>query len=313
MWRQRIEVVRGSGIYTTDAPLYPEDMSERLSRFGVDPAELAGCRALDIGCDAGQFSFFLEDCGAKVTALDISDPESSGFALVHDLRDSSVEYVQASVYDLDPVDFGQFDFIGFYGVFYHLKHPLLALERISAVSAEGALLLGSGTLIDNWFHRTDDETSALGANLSAITRDVVGDASIMNVDSLDELSLCGFAEHLWLRDSTSWFVPTRRCLEGWLRTGGFDVDDVWQFTWTTPAFHGTTQMNVGGLQFKAHKIGEPRREYELVHYEQIFGDRTDTSEIYDFTIPTSGQVRRLGERITELEAQVAELKRPDGR
>ena len=85
-WRQRIEVVPGSGIFTTDAPLYPEDMGERLTRFGLSPSDVVGRRVLDIGADAGQFSFYLEECGAEVTALDISDPRSTGFALLQELR-----------------------------------------------------------------------------------------------------------------------------------------------------------------------------------------------------------------------------------
>lgn len=312
-WRQRIEVVPGSGIYTTDEPLYPEDMGERLTRFGLSPSDMAGRRVLDIGADAGQFSFYLEECGADVTALDISDPRSTGFALLQELRGSSVRYVQASVYDLDPVDVGRFDLIAFYGIFYHLKHPLLAFERMASVSRDNAILIGSGTLIDNWFHVGDDATSTRGANLAAITRDVVTDPAVMNVDRISELPLCGFSEEWWLGDKTSWFIPTRACLEGWLRASGFQVDDVWQFTWSIPGFHRTAEVTAGALQFRGRLVAAPKREYELDDYERIFGDRTERSEVYEFAIPTSGQVRRLGARIAELEAQVAELKRPDDR
>ena len=312
-WRQRIEVVPGSGIFTTDAPLYPEDMGERLTRFGLSPSDVVGRRVLDIGADAGQFSFYLEECGAEVTALDISDPRSTGFALLQELRGSSVRYVQASVYDLDPADFGHFDLVAFYGIFYHLKHPLLALERIGSVCGADAILIGSGTLIDNWFHRGDDASSTRGANLAAITRQVVGDPDVMNVEQISELPLCGFSEQYWLGDSTSWFIPTRACLEGWLRASGFQIDDVWQFTWSIPGFHRTAEVTAGALQFRARLVAAPKREYELDDYERIFGDRTERSEVYEFAIPTSGQVRRLGERVAELESKVAELTRPAGR
>ena len=34
------------------------------------------------------------------------------------------------MYELDPKTFGTFDMVFFFGVLYHLRHPLLALEKI---------------------------------------------------------------------------------------------------------------------------------------------------------------------------------------
>jgi len=42
------------------------------------------------------------------------------------------------VYDVSPRTVGQFDIVLFMGVLYHLKHPLLALERVCAVAREMA-------------------------------------------------------------------------------------------------------------------------------------------------------------------------------
>jgi tRNA (mo5U34)-methyltransferase len=44
-----------------------------------------------------------------------------------------------NVYDLEPRRLGTFDLVLFYGVFYHLKHPQLALERIRSICT-GTLL-----------------------------------------------------------------------------------------------------------------------------------------------------------------------------
>ena len=41
-----------------------------------------------------------------------------------------MRYVQANVYDLDPESLGTFDVVLFLGVLYHLRHPLLALDRL---------------------------------------------------------------------------------------------------------------------------------------------------------------------------------------
>jgi tRNA (mo5U34)-methyltransferase len=38
-----------------------------------------------------------------------------------------------NVYDLEPKRLGTFDLVLFYGVFYHLKHPQYALERLRSI------------------------------------------------------------------------------------------------------------------------------------------------------------------------------------
>jgi hypothetical protein len=82
-------------------------------------------------------TFYAEDCGADVVALDIQDPQTNGFGVLHDIRKSSATHVTASIYDIHPDLFGTFDVVVFSGVHYHLKHPLLALERLSSVTAIG--------------------------------------------------------------------------------------------------------------------------------------------------------------------------------
>ena len=45
-----------------------------------------------------------------------------------------------NVYDLHPRTFGTFDLVLFFGVLYHLRHPLLALEKIHGICS-GTLLM----------------------------------------------------------------------------------------------------------------------------------------------------------------------------
>src|ERR1019366_4993208 len=47
---------------------------------------------------------------------------------------SHVDYRQMDVYELSPERIGRFDIVLFLGVLYHLKHPLLALERVCSVT-----------------------------------------------------------------------------------------------------------------------------------------------------------------------------------
>lgn len=105
----------------------------RLKQFPI-PEDLSGKRVLDIGAWDGWFSFEMERRGASVVATDlVSNPK---FLLARDMLNSKVEYRVSSVYDLRPEQLGHFDIVLFLGVLYHLKHPLLGLERVCALGRD---------------------------------------------------------------------------------------------------------------------------------------------------------------------------------
>ncbi len=112
-------------------------MAERASCFQI-PQDLAGKRVLDVGCADGYFTFLAESRGANVVAIDSWPRE--GFFLAHEVLNSRAEFCHMSVYDLGPDTFGLFDIVFFFGVYYHLKSPLLALERIASVTREYAII-----------------------------------------------------------------------------------------------------------------------------------------------------------------------------
>ena len=76
----------------------------------------------------------MERLGASVTAIDYVDLDS--FRFLAKVFRSKARYLKLDVYELDPAVHGTFDIVLFLGVLYHLKHPLLALERICAVTKE---------------------------------------------------------------------------------------------------------------------------------------------------------------------------------
>ncbi|MDX2182037.1 MAG: methyltransferase domain-containing protein [Bryobacteraceae bacterium] len=108
-------------------------LRDRIGQFPI-PDDLRGKRALDIGTWDGWFAFELERRGAQVVAVDTWD--NPNFREAHTRLGSRVEYLQADVYELSPDVHGRFDIVLFMGVLYHLKHPLLALERVCALSTD---------------------------------------------------------------------------------------------------------------------------------------------------------------------------------
>lgn len=122
-WYHQIEVLPG---LTT-----PGVNDSQLVLRALDlPDDMSGLRVLDIGTRDGFFAFECERRGANVTAVDYMPSEQTGFPVARELLGSKVEFQQANVYDLSHEKFGEFDLVLFLGVLYHLRDPMLALDRI---------------------------------------------------------------------------------------------------------------------------------------------------------------------------------------
>ena len=98
-------------------------------------------RVLDIGTAEGFFAFEAERRGAaEVIAIDSFPDSIRRFQICKAALDSQVQGYLCNVYDLSAKTFGTFDVVMFFGVLYHLRHPLLALEKIAEVCT-GTLLM----------------------------------------------------------------------------------------------------------------------------------------------------------------------------
>ena len=120
------------------------NLRARLDQWPL-PQDLRGRRVLDIGAASGWNSFECERRGAEVVAVDCVEYEE--LVAVKRLRQSKIEYVIAEVEEITPERFGFFEYVLFFGVFYHLRHPLLALENVCAVTRGVAFI--ESYVIDN--------------------------------------------------------------------------------------------------------------------------------------------------------------------
>ncbi len=109
----------------------------RLGLFGL-PEDLRGRRVLDIGAWDGWFSFECERRGAAVVAVDCVELDT--FLEARQFLNSKVEYLTLDVNELSARRLGRFDIVLFFGVFYHLRHPLLGLEKAVEMSSDVALI-----------------------------------------------------------------------------------------------------------------------------------------------------------------------------
>ena len=126
----------------TTSPLTQEGLIrrrfERRLRLLQIPEDLTGWTVLDIGAWHGFFSFECERRGAdRVMAVDRFAWDKFGMDEFLDAKarlGSRVEHRHLDVHELDPDEIGQFDLVLLLGVFYHLRNPLQALERIRRVT-----------------------------------------------------------------------------------------------------------------------------------------------------------------------------------
>jgi tRNA (mo5U34)-methyltransferase len=150
----------------------------RWSRFPL-PAVLEHKRVLDTGAWDGWFSFEAERRGAQVTAIDCI--EVAHFLEIHQKLHSRVNYRILDFYELSEAGLGTFDYVLFLGILYHLKHPLLALEMVCALTTDTAIVESFVTDGDTWREHATDiptmefyETDELGNQLDNWTGPTVG-------------------------------------------------------------------------------------------------------------------------------------------
>ena len=146
-----------------------DTLRKRYTRFPI-PEDLTGKRVLDIGAWDGWFSFEAERHGAAVTAIDCV--EVPNFLEIQKKLGSRVSYRLLDFYELPEAGLGVFDFVFCLGILYHLKHPLLALEIVCALTTDTAIVESFVTDANTWREHQDEvptmefyETDELGNQL----------------------------------------------------------------------------------------------------------------------------------------------------
>ncbi len=136
----------GNGVVT---PGWSDPVRDKLPWFGL-PDDMTGLRVLDVGCAEGFFSFEAERRGAaEVVSVDFEPKCIRRFELCAEALGSKVTHPQVlSVYKLDPALLGTFDLVMFFGLLYHLEHPLMGIKRVAAMTS-GTLLVASVTIETN--------------------------------------------------------------------------------------------------------------------------------------------------------------------
>jgi tRNA (mo5U34)-methyltransferase len=172
------------------------------------PEDLSGKRALDIGCNAGFYSFELARRGAQVLAVDFDERylRQAAWARGELGLDDRVELRQLSVYDLATLDEEPFDVVLFLGLLYHLRHPLLALDLVAEKTA--------GTLAFQTLTLPGEDALQVPENISIDDRERMREAGWPHM---------AFIENELAGDATNWWAPDAACVEAMLRSTGMEI------------------------------------------------------------------------------------------
>jgi tRNA (mo5U34)-methyltransferase len=236
-WYQRFELL--PGVFTPGK--VPTNAKQTFSHFRV-PQDLTGKEVLEIGTWDGPIAFEADARGARVTALDIQDPSRTGFNVAKEILGADVAYIQGSVYDATKLLRKNFDYIFFLGVFYHLKHPIMAFEEISKLLTTDGILIFEGECLRFY---CEDETGA------RIENDYIRELANSNIP------LTLFYANTFKADDTNWFIPNFACLKGWLQTAGLEIES---YGFGEVPESDPPLQRVGGV---AHRVAGLRVEHRI--------------------------------------------------
>ena len=212
-WFQNIDL---SGTWSAPDHFLGDYPNFKYQRFAhALPADLAGASVLDIGCNAGFYSFEMKKRGAgRVLGIE-TDPRylAQGRLAADALGFGDVEFRQCSVYDVGSLG-ERFDLVIFMGVLYHLRHPLLALDLIREhVAGDRMLFQTMQQGSDDIAQVPDDHPFHVpGTYCSPPVFDEPGYPKMH------------FIEREYAHDWTNWWAPNRAASAAMLRAAGFAIE-----------------------------------------------------------------------------------------
>ncbi len=143
---------------------------------------------------------FTESIGGVIGEEDGPVPSILGW---RNGKSQIVSRLEMSVYDLHPLS-QHFDVVFFFGTIYHLKHPLLALEKISAI-CDGEIYIESAVCDDYSPYRG-------GLNHGYPNNDMVTEF---------------YPGPQYGNNPSNWWAPTLQCLGAMVESVGFKAIEAW--------------------------------------------------------------------------------------
>jgi len=189
------------------------------------PQDLTGATVLDIGCNGGFHSIEFKRRGAaRVLGVDVDDRYLEQARFASRVLGLEIEFMKRSVYDVDSIP-GQFDYVLFMGVFYHLRYPLYALDKV--------IKKVKGSLIFQTMIRGSLQSPQLADDYHFWNTEIFKGA---------DFPCMYFIEKNYAGDPTNWWIPNHGAMEAMLRSSGLEIRaHPEQETWICAPSHVTRE------------------------------------------------------------------------
>ena len=172
----------------------------------IFPQDMRGATVLDLGCNAGFYSIEMKKRGAsRVLAVDVDDRYLNQARFAASVLGLEIEFEKRSVYDADRIP-GHFDFVLFMGVFYHLRYPLYALDKV--------IKKVRGTLVFQTMIRGSMQSPVLQEDYNFWNKEIFNDP---------DFPCMYFIEKQYAGDPTNWWIPNHGAMEAMLRSSGLEI------------------------------------------------------------------------------------------
>ncbi len=207
-WYQYFELPEG--VWTGDGkpPAYKPETRWNLFAPWV-PQDLSGKTVLDVGGSSGYFSVQMMKRGAAHCVLVEPFREFASQArYVRDLYNFDIDVVEEDVHTYVLTREERFDYVLFLGLFYHLKYPVLVLDRLAEMTRERLYFQSHilGQEASEFLGREDYKRDS--------------DDGVITEPSFPRLA---FIERLYNGDPTNWWIPNPSALDSLLRSAGLRI------------------------------------------------------------------------------------------
>jgi tRNA (mo5U34)-methyltransferase len=144
---------------------------------------------------------------ARVVGVDVDDRYLNQARFAAETLGLDIEFAKLSVYDIDQLP-GQYDYVFFLGVFYHLRYPLFALDKIVKKVAP------AGKLVFQTMLRGSECARRWEENYHFWNKEIFEQRDFPRMF---------FIENSYADDPTNWWIPNCAAAEAILRSSGLEI------------------------------------------------------------------------------------------
>ncbi len=206
-WHHKIDL--GNNVFTTENPEKPNPEEKWKQIEPYVPKDLSGKTVLDLGCNSGYFSVQMKKRGAsRVVSVDNNDLALKQVNFLAKWFNVELEIIKEEAHIFCLTTDEQFDYVIFLGLFYHLKYPVLVLDRLTEM-AKSLLYF---------------QTAVIGTRMNVF--EPQNDYSRQEIDEKNkapDFPKLFFIETKYEKDLTNWWIPNDSALLSLIRNAQLDI------------------------------------------------------------------------------------------